>query len=82
MPLGLAAIAVQSSLYDVPGGFRAVMFDRFTGVKATVSDIAYPASTRRHSLPRSVASACNPDGCAHQAEGALFLTEHFDDHRI
>jgi len=33
----IAAIAgaalLQSSLYDVPGGFRAVMFDRFSGVK-------------------------------------------------
>lgn len=33
MPLGLAAVALQSSIYDVPGGYRAVMFDRFSGVK-------------------------------------------------
>lgn len=33
VPLGLAAVALQSSIYDVPGGYRAVMFDRFSGVK-------------------------------------------------
>ena len=29
-------LAVQSSLYDVKGGSRAVIFDRFKGVKETV----------------------------------------------
>ncbi|KAF8349882.1 band 7 family-domain-containing protein [Amanita rubescens] len=33
VPLGIAAALVQASIYDVPGGFRAVMFDRFSGVK-------------------------------------------------
>ncbi|KAH0838478.1 asparagine synthase-domain-containing protein [Lanmaoa asiatica] len=33
VPLGIAFAAVQASIYDVPGGFRAVMFDRFSGVK-------------------------------------------------
>jgi len=33
VPLGIAAAAVQASLYDVPGGYQAVMFDRFSGVK-------------------------------------------------
>jgi len=33
VPLGIAASALQASLYDVPGGYRAVMFDRFAGVK-------------------------------------------------
>ncbi|KAL4069482.1 band 7 family-domain-containing protein [Scleroderma citrinum] len=33
IPLGIAVAVVQSSIYDVPGGFRAVMFDRFAGVK-------------------------------------------------
>ncbi|KAG6381367.1 asparagine synthase-domain-containing protein [Boletus reticuloceps] len=33
LPLGIAFAAVQTSIYDVPGGFRAVMFDRFSGVK-------------------------------------------------
>jgi hypothetical protein len=37
VPLGVAALALQSSLYDVPGGYRAVMFDRFAGVKNAVS---------------------------------------------
>ena len=32
VPLGIAAAVVQASIYDVPGGYRAVMFDRFSGV--------------------------------------------------
>lgn len=36
VPLGIAAVVLQNSLYDVPGGFRAVMFDRFTGVQKDV----------------------------------------------
>ncbi len=36
VPLGLAAVAIQQSIYDVPGGYRAVMFDRFQGVKDKV----------------------------------------------
>ncbi|BEI84138.1 hypothetical protein CcaverHIS002_0407420 [Cutaneotrichosporon cavernicola] len=35
VPLALGAAVIDSSLYDVPGGYRAVMFDRFTGVKPT-----------------------------------------------
>jgi len=33
VPLAIGVALLQSSLYDVPGGFRAVMFDRFSGVK-------------------------------------------------
>ncbi|KAI0036655.1 prohibitin [Vararia minispora EC-137] len=33
----VVALGVQASLYDVPGGFRAVMFDRFSGVKDQAS---------------------------------------------
>lgn len=33
MPVAIAAAAIDASLYDVPGGYRAVMFDRFSGVK-------------------------------------------------
>ncbi|WFD18056.1 Prohibitin-1, subunit of the prohibitin complex (Phb1p-Phb2p) [Malassezia caprae] len=33
VPLGMSALAIQASMYDVPGGYRAVMFDRFAGVK-------------------------------------------------
>lgn len=36
VPLGIAAAVVQASIYDVPGGYRAVMFDRFSGVKDEV----------------------------------------------
>ncbi|KDR85201.1 hypothetical protein GALMADRAFT_1323120 [Galerina marginata CBS 339.88] len=33
VPLALGLAAFQASIYDVPGGYRAVMFDRFSGVK-------------------------------------------------
>ncbi|KAK2461753.1 hypothetical protein APHAL10511_006216 [Amanita phalloides] len=33
VPLGVGVALVQASIYDVPGGHRAVMFDRFSGVK-------------------------------------------------
>lgn len=36
MPVALGATVVQSALYDVPGGYRAVLFDRFSGVKPVV----------------------------------------------
>jgi prohibitin 1 len=38
VPLGVAAFLVQASIYDVPGGYRAVMFDRFSGVKEGASE--------------------------------------------
>lgn len=37
VPLALGAAVLQSSIYDVPGGYRAVMFDRFSGVKGTAT---------------------------------------------
>jgi hypothetical protein len=37
VPLGAAIVAVRSSIYDVPGGYRAVMFDRFSGVQDKAS---------------------------------------------
>lgn len=43
VPLGIGALALQASLYDVPGGYRAVMFDRFQGVKDQVSCLTYRA---------------------------------------
>ncbi|KAI9483161.1 MAG: prohibitin-1 [Benjaminiella poitrasii] len=33
IPVGLAAGGVQSAMYDVQGGYRAVIFDRIQGVK-------------------------------------------------
>jgi len=33
IPLAVGLATLQASLYDVPGGYRAVMFDRFSGVK-------------------------------------------------
>ena len=44
-PLAASALLLQSSIYDVPGGYRAVMFDRFSGVK----DKASFSSFRIHS---------------------------------
>lgn len=38
VPFALALTAFNASIYDVPGGYRAVMFDRFRGVKAEVCD--------------------------------------------
>ncbi|KAJ3569277.1 hypothetical protein NP233_g5156 [Leucocoprinus birnbaumii] len=37
VPAAIAAAVVQASIYDVPGGYRAVMFDRFSGVKDQAS---------------------------------------------
>ena len=37
VPLVIGAGVVQASLYDVPGGHRAVIFDRFSGVRDLVS---------------------------------------------
>ncbi|KAH9898589.1 prohibitin [Cubamyces lactineus] len=37
VPVAIAAAAFQASIYDVPGGYRAVMFDRFSGVKNKAS---------------------------------------------
>ncbi|KAH8835388.1 prohibitin [Flagelloscypha sp. PMI_526] len=37
VPAVAGALAINASIYDVPGGFRAVMFDRFSGVKPNVS---------------------------------------------
>ena len=36
IPIGVGAVIAQSSLYDVKGGQRAVIFDRFQGVKQKV----------------------------------------------
>ena len=36
VPIAVGLALLQSSLYDVPGGFKAVMFDRFSGVKDQV----------------------------------------------
>ncbi|KAF8587362.1 hypothetical protein K439DRAFT_1652345 [Ramaria rubella] len=38
VPIALGVTAVQASIYDVPGGYRAVMFDRFQGVREKASD--------------------------------------------
>ena len=36
IPVTLGGVLVQSSMYDVKGGTRAVIFDRLSGVKETV----------------------------------------------
>ncbi|TIB27676.1 hypothetical protein E3P86_04040 [Wallemia ichthyophaga] len=35
VPAAIGVSFLQSSIYDVPGGFKAVLFDRFSGVKDT-----------------------------------------------
>ncbi|CEG75947.1 Putative Prohibitin-1 [Rhizopus microsporus] len=35
IPAGLVVGGIQSSMYDVQGGYRAVIFDRIQGVKPT-----------------------------------------------
>ncbi|KAG8715305.1 Prohibitin-1, subunit of the prohibitin complex (Phb1p-Phb2p) [Ceratobasidium sp. 423] len=37
IPAAFGLALVQASIYDVPGGYRAVMFDRFAGVKPDAS---------------------------------------------
>ncbi|KAG8982261.1 Prohibitin-1, subunit of the prohibitin complex (Phb1p-Phb2p), partial [Tulasnella sp. 427] len=37
VPLGVGFAVAGASIYDVPGGYRAVMFDRFSGVKPEAS---------------------------------------------
>lgn len=37
VPLAIGITGIQASIYDVPGGYRAVMFDRFSGVRNIVS---------------------------------------------
>ena len=39
VPIAVGLATVNASLYDVPGGFRAVMFDRFSGVKSEVCEV-------------------------------------------
>jgi prohibitin 1 len=46
VPLAIGVALLQSSLYDVPGGFKAVMFDRFSGVKDQVCSGHYKYGTR------------------------------------
>lgn len=38
VPATMGLALIQSSMYDVKGGTRAVIFDRLTGVKDTVSN--------------------------------------------
>lgn len=35
-PLVIGAFVAQQAIYDVPGGNRAVLFDRFSGVRDKV----------------------------------------------
>ncbi|KAF8640378.1 hypothetical protein AX17_000048 [Amanita inopinata Kibby_2008] len=42
VPLGIAVALVDSSIYDVPGGYRAVMFDRFSGATGEGTHLLVP----------------------------------------
>lgn len=46
VPAFIAVTLGQQAIYDVPGGYRAVMFDRFSGVRSDVRP-SQPNSTRR-----------------------------------
>ncbi|RSH80899.1 prohibitin-1 [Apiotrichum porosum] len=37
VPVAIAGALIDASMYDVPGGYRAVMFDRFSGVQPNAS---------------------------------------------
>jgi hypothetical protein len=70
VPLAVLAGVAQASIYDVPGGYRAVMFDRFTGVKDKVSALLcyvpnpnYESTielSRRHSLLNPLVAEGHP----------------------
>jgi hypothetical protein len=76
VPLGVAVTIGSACIYDVPGGFRAVMFDRFSGVREKVLDSSKLLHTahvqgtgkwRRNSLSSSLAPTCHPLRLPYQA---------------
>lgn len=87
VPIATVVTLGNASLYDVPGGYRAVMFDRFKGVKDKVcllycSDtIRYkfqlPGFCGRHSFLSSLASACYSLRCTNQTPGESFCDYPF-----
>jgi prohibitin 1 len=65
LPLAIGASIIQSSIYDVKGGTRAVIFDRYSGVKDTVvNEGTHFLIPEEHHLR-----------CTHKAK------EHLDNHR-
>lgn len=69
VPVAVGAALLQASIYDVPGGYRAVMFDRFSGVKDKVSVIGcmtlesvqtlcFIVQAGRDAFPGALAAAC------------------------
>lgn len=68
VPLAIGVAVVDSALYDVPGGFRAVMFDRFTGVKPTVRGLGLVhgevlTDSRQERVPTSLFLDCSALFC-------------------
>ena len=67
----LAGAAVQASLYDVPGGYKAVMFDRFSGVQNKVRytlllqcyKYLMHVTRQRERVPTSSFLGCNAQFC-------------------
>ena len=76
MPLGIAFAAVQASIYDVPGGFRAVMFDRFSGVKDQVCPFSSLACDQGLKVTLSGHKRRNPLFGALVAEGYSVRLPH------
>jgi hypothetical protein len=77
VPVAIGVATLQASIYDVPGGYRAVMFDRFQGVKGVVSccktfrdlrSLIYILTglRRGYALSRAMAPTCNPLRRSHQ----------------
>jgi prohibitin 1 len=53
VPVIVGSALVQASIYDVPGGYRAVMFDRFSGVKDKVRLLLLSCYMRAHAPLKS-----------------------------
>jgi prohibitin 1 len=68
IPAAVGVSLIQASLYDVKGGNRAVIFDRLTGVKDTVS---FP-SPRKPSIAQ-LRSSSNTPSVKVVNEGTHFL---------
>lgn len=63
VPVAIGASLIQASIYDVPGGYRAVLFDRFSGVRADVSCVCHIASPTILYPIESISATLDPSAC-------------------
>jgi hypothetical protein len=77
VPIAVGLTVINASIYDVPGGYRAVMFDRFQGVKGEVcSALMFPDASDyvllgvegRHAFPCTMVATCYSLRCSYQAQ--------------